>query len=171
MEREPDNEIIAPGRRELINYEPAHMYYRGELYSAPEGSDEHRIYEKIAEPDFFMEQIPEMDPEDDEVREHLSQTMMTEEAIKGSENMNIQCQIPFVAFMCRQKNERPEGCKLRTQDEQLLKQYDGTNFIWTDHEDVVDSLREHRLTAVRKDGVSQLPKIHRPTILNGNIGK
>ena len=81
------------------------MYYRGQLYSAPEGTDEHRIYQKIATADFFMEQAPGINPVDNTIKDYVSQTVMTEEAIKGSEEMKVQCQIPFVAFMCRHRND------------------------------------------------------------------
>ena len=89
MERPPDTEIIAPGRNNLIHYEPAHMYYRGQLHSAPEGTDEHRIYQKIATADFFMEQAPGINPEDNTIKDYVSQTIMTEEAIKGFAEMKV----------------------------------------------------------------------------------
>ena len=54
-------------------------------------------------------------------------------------------------------------------DQQLLGQYDGTNFIWTDQERVVNSLREHRLMAVKKDDANQPPSFIHPQSSMGKL--
>ena len=73
---------------------------------------------------------------------------MTPTAIHGNRDMKLMCQMPYLAYLCPLKGDRPDNFNpKKDQDKELFEDFDGTNFIWASQAQVSESLERHRLLA------------------------
>ena len=134
MEGQADQKLIAHGRDDEVALTPAHLYYRSDLANAALGTEENRIHQAINNAQFFYDESPAesmADKDQDHLRDRVRRTMMTHPAIHGGEDMKFRCQIPYIAYLCPLKGDRPDDfVPPEEQDKELFEDFDGTNFIW-----------------------------------------
>ena len=136
MDGQADQKLIAQGRDDEIALTPAHLYYRSDLAKATPGTEEHRIYQEINNAQFFYNQSPAAsmaDKDQDHLRARVEGSMMTLPAIHGDglQDMKYRCQIPFIAYLCALRGDRPEDfVPTKDRDKEIFEDFNGTNFIW-----------------------------------------
>ena len=134
MEGQTDQKLIAHGRDDEIALTPTHLYYRKDLANAALNTDENRIHQAINNAQFFYDQSPAesmVDKSQQRLKNRVENTMMTEEAIHGSVNTKYRCPIPYIAYLCSLKGDRPDDFDPdKPEDKPLFEDFDGTNFIW-----------------------------------------
>ena len=81
MDGQSDQQLIAQERDAEITLSPAHLYYRNQLATAAEGTDEHRIHQAINNAQFFINQSPNR--EKPSLSEKVPGSMMMDLAIHG----------------------------------------------------------------------------------------
>ena len=59
------------------------------------------------------------------------------------------CEVPYLAFMCALKGDRPEPYEPpdKDKDKEIFDDFDGVNFIWTKQEDVSKSVETNKFLA------------------------
>ena len=145
MDGQSDRQLIAQERNTEITLAPAHLYYRNQLAIATAGTDENRIHQVINNAQFFIDQSPNRDRAS--TRDKVPGTMMTNLAIHGDglKEMKFRCQVPYLAFLCALKGDRPDNYKPpEDKDKEIFEDFDGTNFIWTDQTEVSKALETNK---------------------------
>ena len=85
-----DQKLIAQGRSEEIkDLDSANLCYRVDLANAEPGTDLHRVHQVVNQAQFFYNQSTARsmrDKDNEEIREHIEETMMSHDALYGAED-------------------------------------------------------------------------------------
>ena len=118
MDGQSDQQLIAQERNTEITLAPAHLYYRKQLATAAAGTDEYRINQVINNSQFFIKQSPNRDKAT--TKDRVPGTMMTDLAIHGSPEMQVRCQVPYIAHINAMKGDRAEDYEPREAKDKAL---------------------------------------------------
>ena len=103
------------------------------------------------------------DKDNEHIRERIKDSMMSHEAIHGSDDMKFRCQIPYVAFMCALRGDRPEDfASPKLEDAEIFEDFDGTNFIWTSQDTSCKAMEIQRFLATTSVPGENFPRFISP---------
>ena len=125
MDGQADHKLIAHGRGDVITLTPAHIYLRGDLANTAAGTEEHRIHQAMNNAQFFYDQSPAESMEDknqEPIRKQVQESMMTPSATHGNRDKKLMCQMPYLAYLCPLKGDRPDNFNPeKDQDKELFE--------------------------------------------------